>query len=108
MAITADSFTHAALVPELSDRRADVAFNWRDAAACRDTDPDLFFPVGTTGAAVDQITAAKAVCALCPVGHQCLQFALATNQDSGVWGGTSEDERRKIRRSLAKASRAAS
>jgi WhiB family redox-sensing transcriptional regulator len=74
------------------------ARDWRDTAACRDTDPDLFFPVGTTGPAVDQITAAKAVCDVCPSKEPCLQFALVSNQDSGVWGGTSEDERRKLRR----------
>lgn len=71
---------------------------WRLLAACRDTDPDLFFPVGTTGPAVDQIAAAKAVCRSCPSREPCLEFALATNQDSGVWGGTSEEERRAIRR----------
>jgi len=71
---------------------------WRDRAACRDTDPDLFFPVGTTGLALDQIAAAKAVCQECNAIELCLEFALATNQDSGVWGGTSEEERRSIRR----------
>jgi WhiB family redox-sensing transcriptional regulator len=67
-------------------------------AACRDTCPDLFFPVGSTGLAVEQIEAAKAVCEECPVKAPCLQFALETNQDSGIWGGTSEDERRRLRR----------
>jgi len=71
---------------------------WRLESACQDTDPDLFFPVGTTGPAIEQIEAAKAVCGICPVQSQCLEFALATNQDSGVWGGTSEDERRRLRR----------
>ena len=71
---------------------------WRDVALCRDTDPDLFFPVGTTGQALDQIAAAKRVCAQCPAKRPCLDFAIATNQDSGIWGGTSEDERRQIRR----------
>jgi WhiB family redox-sensing transcriptional regulator len=67
-------------------------------AACRDTAPDLFFPVGSTGLAVEQIDAAKAVCDQCPVKGPCLQFALETNQDSGIWGGTAEDERRRLRR----------
>ncbi len=71
---------------------------WRVESSCKDTDPDLFFPVGTTGPAIEQIEAAKAVCGICPVQSQCLEFALATNQDSGVWGGTSEDERRRLRR----------
>jgi WhiB family redox-sensing transcriptional regulator len=71
---------------------------WRDRAACRDTNPELFFPIGTTGLAIDQIDAARAVCAQCPVQQECLEFALATNQESGVWGGTTEDERRKLRK----------
>ncbi len=71
---------------------------WRREAACRDTDPDLFFPVGTTGPAIDQIDTAKAVCRACHAQSLCLEYALATNQDSGIWGGTSEDERRQLRK----------
>jgi WhiB family redox-sensing transcriptional regulator len=71
---------------------------WRTRAACRDTDPDLFFPVGTTGQAVDHIEAAKSVCARCSAQPECLEFALTTNQESGVWGGASEEERRKLRK----------
>ena len=83
--------------------------DWRTQAACRDTDPDLFFPVGTTGAAIEQIEAAKAVCGACPAQAPCLEFALATNQESGVWGGTSEDDRRLLRKAwLAGNRRAAS
>jgi WhiB family transcriptional regulator, redox-sensing transcriptional regulator len=71
---------------------------WRANSSCRDTDPDLFFPVGTTGPALEQIAAAKSVCNSCEAKEPCLEFALTTNQDSGVWGGTSEEERRKLRR----------
>ena len=73
--------------------------DWRNLAACIDEDPELFFPVGTTGPAIDQVGRAKAVCRRCPVTDQCLEWALETNQDSGVWGGLSEDERRSLRRS---------
>lgn len=73
---------------------------WRDRAACRDTSPELFFPIGTTGVALDQIDAAKRVCDSCPVAHECLEFALATNQEAGVWGGLTEDERRRVRKGL--------
>lgn len=72
--------------------------DWRDNSACRDTDPDLFFPVGTTGPAIEQIETAKAVCRACDVQKSCLDYALTTNQDSGIWGGTSEEERRALRR----------
>jgi WhiB family redox-sensing transcriptional regulator len=72
--------------------------DWRENSACRDTDPDLFFPVGTTGPAIEQIENAKAVCRACDVQKSCLDYALVTNQDSGIWGGTSEEERRALRR----------
>ena len=72
--------------------------DWRELSACRDTDPDLFFPIGTTGAAIEQIEAAKAVCRTCEAQPACLEFALMTNQESGVWGGTSEEERRQLRK----------
>jgi WhiB family transcriptional regulator, redox-sensing transcriptional regulator len=71
---------------------------WRDRAACRDMDPDLFFPIGTTGPALDQIEAARAICRLCAVKDPCLEYALVTNQEAGVWGGTSEEERRRLRK----------
>lgn len=72
--------------------------DWRSEAACRDTDPDLFFPVGTTGPAIEQIESAKAVCRQCCAQSECLEYALATNQDSGIWGGTAEEERRRLRK----------
>ncbi len=71
---------------------------WRDRAACRSTAADLFFPIGRTPGAIDQIRTAKSVCRSCEVRETCLLYALETNQDSGIWGGTSEDERRKLRR----------
>ena len=80
---------------------------WRDHALCRDTDPELFFPVGTTGNALLAIDYAKRVCAQCAVNQECLEFALDTTQDSGIWGGLSEEERRDIRRQRAAAQRAA-
>jgi WhiB family redox-sensing transcriptional regulator len=86
-------------------------YSWRALSTCRDTDPELFFPVGTTGQALLQIAKAKSVCCQCPVTTECLEFALETNQDTGIWGGTSEEERRQIRRDAAaraKAQRTAS
>ena len=80
--------------------------DWRGDAACKSSDPSLFFPVGTTGAALGQIAAAKQVCMGCPCREDCLEFALVTNQDSGVWGATSEEERRQIRRRRRAAERA--
>jgi WhiB family transcriptional regulator, redox-sensing transcriptional regulator len=71
--------------------------DWRHRAACRDFDPELFFPVGTTGPALAQVREAKAICARCPVVAQCLAWALETGQQYGVWGGKSEDERKAMR-----------
>jgi WhiB family redox-sensing transcriptional regulator len=79
---------------------------WRDHALCRDTDPELFFPVGTTGVALVTQAHAKQVCAACDVTRECLEYALDTNQDSGIWGGLTEEERRVIRRQRATAARA--
>ncbi|MEU2415136.1 WhiB family transcriptional regulator [Streptomyces sp. NPDC013099] len=75
-----------------------VNTNWRAHAACRDEDPDLFFPIGTTGLAIVQAEEAKAVCRRCPVMERCLQWALESGQDHGVWGGTDETDRRRIHR----------
>ena len=85
----------------------DADYDWRDHAICRDTDPELFFPVGTTGNALVQIDRAKEVCDECTASRLCLDFALATNQDSGIWGGLTEEERRVIRRRRVAALRAA-
>lgn len=79
---------------------------WRNSAACRDTDPDLFFPVGQTGPAIAHIANAKQVCTTCGVKRECLEYALMTNQDAGIWGGLTEDERRQIRRERRRANRA--
>lgn len=79
---------------------------WRRRAACRDTDPDLFFPTGTVGNSEQQIETAKAICRTCLVQAQCLDFALVTNQEDGVWGGTDEEERRKLRRNWVASRRA--
>lgn len=77
------------------------ADDWRSDAACRNTDPELFFPIGTTGLALSQIEEAKSVCMTCSGRLMCLDYAMATNQDSGVWGGTSEEDRRALRRQRA-------
>ncbi|MCI1983843.1 MAG: WhiB family transcriptional regulator [Bifidobacteriaceae bacterium] len=81
------------------------AFDWRAEAGCRDKDPELFFPVGNTGTSLQQIDEAKAVCRTCKVIDACLKWALDTNQDSGVWGGLSEDERRALKRRAMRARR---
>ncbi len=80
--------------------------NWRSRAACLDEDPDLFFPEGNTGASHLQIEKAKAVCRTCTVAETCLEWALESGQDYGVWGGMSEGERRVFKRRKTRVRRA--
>ncbi|MFI8825690.1 WhiB family transcriptional regulator [Streptomyces sp. NPDC053431] len=75
--------------------------SWRMAAACREVDPDLFFPVGAGSPALAQAEEAKKVCRRCPVRDQCLRWAMdESRQVTGVWGGLTENERRSLRRRL--------
>ncbi len=80
--------------------------NWRDHAVCLGEDPELFFPVGTAGPALAQEQRAKELCRNCPVKRECLERALTDGQESGVWGGFSENERRALRRRSSRARRA--
>jgi WhiB family redox-sensing transcriptional regulator len=76
--------------------------DWRDHAACRRMDPDLFFPVSASGASLPEIETARRVCQRCPVLAPCLRWALDLGQVSGIWGGTTEEERRANRAFLQK------
>ena len=66
---------------------------WRDRAACRGVDPELFFP-GEGGAGAAAVRKSAAICAGCEVRAECLQFALSSPEQHGTWGGLSERERR--------------
>ena len=72
--------------------------DWRDDAACRDADPELFFPDCDMRSARTQVKTAKLICRGCPVQATCLNWALASGQESGIWGGLTEDERRRLQR----------
>jgi WhiB family transcriptional regulator, redox-sensing transcriptional regulator len=72
--------------------------DWRHDAACRGHDPEVFFPTGATGPVWEEVERAKAVCRRCPVREHCLRWAIGTGQDTGVWGGLSERERRACSR----------
>jgi WhiB family redox-sensing transcriptional regulator len=71
--------------------------SWRNRAACRGVDPDIFFPISDEDA-----LQAKAICAECPVREACLEWALATRERDGVWGGATERERRRMIRQRRK------
>lgn len=70
---------------------------WTDEAACRETNPELFFPIGETGPALEQVAEAKAFCARCPVADECLDWALRSGEAHGIWGGATPEERRYMR-----------
>ncbi|MBQ0867389.1 WhiB family transcriptional regulator [Streptomyces sp. RK75] len=74
----------------------------RPRPACADEDPELFFPIGNTGPALLQIEEAQSVCRRCPVLERCASWALETGEAHGVWGGMSEDDRRRIKRRAAR------
>jgi len=76
---------------------------WRNRATCLGEDPELFFPIGSTGPALVQIEEAKAICRRCEVVDTCLRWAMETGADTGVWGGLSDDERRSLKRRRARA-----
>ncbi|MFF1568217.1 WhiB family transcriptional regulator [Streptomyces sp. NPDC058293] len=73
--------------------------DWRNRSLCQGEDPDLFFPVGniSSGPTALQTDEAKAVCRRCPVAEKCLSWAVAVGPVEGIWGGTTEGERRAIR-----------
>jgi WhiB family transcriptional regulator, redox-sensing transcriptional regulator len=66
---------------------------WRQRAACRGVDPDIFYPVSE-----DDADEAKNICHECTVRETCLEFALANRERDGVWGGATERERRRMLR----------
>jgi WhiB family transcriptional regulator, redox-sensing transcriptional regulator len=76
----------------------DYATDWREAGACLAADPDLFFPVAVGTAADKETTRALRICDGCPVKRQCLDFAMRTGEASGIWGGTTPEERVRVLR----------
>jgi WhiB family transcriptional regulator, redox-sensing transcriptional regulator len=80
---------------------------WWSRGACLTEDPELFFPIGSTGPAALQIEAAKTVCRRCPVLVTCLKWTTDTGQAYGVSGGLSEDERASLKHRTARAKKRA-
>ncbi len=79
----------------LKDLLFEPTEGWRESAACSGADLEVFFPDEGDEATT---AAAKEICEACPVREACLQYALATNQTEGVWGGLDMSERRRLRR----------
>ena len=76
---------------------------WQSDAACSTADPDLFFPVSSSGPALRQVAQAKAICARCRIQQACLGYALDAGPVQGIWGGTTEAERQLLRQRERKA-----
>lgn len=85
-----------------SRRGAAPSIDFFDDASCRSADTTLFFPVSDSLAGE-----AKAICAGCPVAEACLDYAIATRQSDGVWGGLTAIERHRLIRRRQKAAREA-
>ncbi|RAY13613.1 WhiB family transcriptional regulator [Actinomadura craniellae] len=78
--------------------------HWTDDAACRGVDPELFYPIGYAAEVFKhQEAQAKAVCGGCSVRAECLDWALRAGEPDGIWGGTTPEERRYLRRRIAAA-----
>jgi WhiB family redox-sensing transcriptional regulator len=70
--------------------------DWQVSARCTEVDPEIFFPERGGSS-----KAARAVCGGCDVRLQCLEYALNNKEQFGIWGGTSERERRRLRKERA-------
>jgi WhiB family redox-sensing transcriptional regulator len=64
---------------------------WRQHAACRGLDPEIFYP-----ATDEEADVAKAICKVCAIRQACLEHALGSRERDGIWGGATEKERRRI------------
>lgn len=76
-----------------ADLLGDGDVSWKLRGLCAQTDPEAFFP--EKGGSTSE---AKKICGRCEVKAECLNFALATDERFGIWGGLSERERRKLKR----------
>ncbi|TKG61568.1 WhiB family transcriptional regulator [Prauserella endophytica] len=68
---------------------------WRNQAACRNEDPELFYPLPASDASESH---AKSICQTCPVSNNCLIEALTSGAPDGIWGGLNDAERRNLKR----------
>jgi WhiB family transcriptional regulator, redox-sensing transcriptional regulator len=86
------------VLEEVTLMTAPSTASWRKLAACQGIDPEIFYPASDE----DDAWEAKAICSECPVRQACLEHALAHREREGVWGGTTERERRRIHRQRRK------
>ena len=84
-----------------------ASFGWQGQAACRGSDPGLFFGPDIEDLAARQAreTKAKRICSTCVVQRDCYAYASVRDERYGVWGGVTEDERRAARRNARRRER---
>lgn len=88
----------ASAIEEFLSELTNGELDWRADAACRDYERrHVFFP-GRGGLTQSDVHEARAVCAGCPVKAECLDYALRHHERLGVWGGTTEKQRRPLMR----------
>jgi len=71
-------------------------YEWMSDALCVEIGTDIFFPADP-----NNWREAKIACAMCPVSNECLEYALKENV-LGIWGGTTDKERQRLRREMRK------
>ena len=76
----------------------ETGHHWLRDAACRACDPEMFFPSGGPHQVAEQVERAQQVCDGCPVQTDCLEWAVTTGADNGIWGGHTEEDRQALRR----------
>lgn len=69
---------------------------WQERAACFGVDPDIFFPITE-----EEAGHALSFCSGCRIREECLAWALKNGERYGVWGGTTEQQRRRLQRRVA-------
>lgn len=79
--------------------------SWTDLSACAGGDSELFFPIGSVSSVREQTRKAKAICQGCPVKSECLDWSINTNQEFGIFGGLTDDERLLLIRRASRAKR---
>ncbi|MDX6741914.1 WhiB family transcriptional regulator [Actinocorallia sp. A-T 12471] len=78
--------------------RKEADDHWTDLSECAGSDPELFYPISEFGPARAQVAEAKRICFRCAVAAECLDWALRAGEPVGIWGGTTPEERRYLRR----------
>ncbi len=78
-------------------------YGWQWRASCRGEDSSLFFAPNHHESKEERLVRerqAKAICAICPVRMECLEYAIRTREPYGIWGGLNELERRRLIRDM--------